>query len=201
MNRLDTVKRFHAWRKTLNESIDESRRRLLVCDGTGCRALGSRKILLSLQDEINRTKLDASIEVVGTGCPGFCECGPLITIYPQRVSYQRVTLEDVPEIVEKSLVGTEVIERLLYHDPQTGASIKHEPDLPFYEKQERIVLDFNGRMDPHSLEEYVSLGGYTALAQVLNGMSPDQVIEEIKTAGLRGRGGAGFPTAIKWRLC
>ncbi|HEY69060.1 MAG TPA: NADH-quinone oxidoreductase subunit NuoF [Anaerolineae bacterium] len=201
MNRLDTIEQFQTWRQTLNGEIDENRRRLLVCDGTGCRALGSRQILLSLQEAIQRAKLDASIEVVGTGCPGFCECGPLITIYPQRVSYQKVTLEDVSEIVAKSLVGDEVIERLLYHDPQTGASIKNEPDLPFYEKQERIVLDFNGRMDPHSLEEYVSLGGFTALAQVLDSMSPDQVIEQIKAAGLRGRGGAGFPTAIKWRLC
>jgi NADH-quinone oxidoreductase subunit F len=201
MNRLDTVKQFQSWRQTLTGEIDESRRRLLVCDGTGCRALGSRQILLRLQEEIERNKLDTSIEVVGTGCPGFCECGPLITIYPHRVSYQKVTLEDVPEIITKSLIGDEVIERLLYHDPQTGASIKKEPDLPFYEKQERIVLDFNGRMDPHSLEEYVSLGGFTALAQVLDSMSPDQVIEEIKAAGLRGRGGAGFPTAIKWRLC
>ena len=201
MNRLDTIKQFQTWRKTLTGEIDDHRRRLLVCDGTGCRALGSRQILLSLQEEIKQAKLDASIEVVGTGCPGFCECGPLITIYPQRVSYQKVTLEDVSEIVSRSLVGDEVIERLLYHDPQTGASIKNEPDLPFYEKQERIVLDFNGRMDPHSLEEYVALGGFTALAQVLNSMSPDQVIEEIKAAGLRGRGGAGFPTAIKWRLC
>ena len=133
---------------------------LRVCDGTGCRALGSQKVLAALREEIYQAKLETKIEVVGTGCPGFCECGPLLTIYPQRISYQKIKLSDVHEIVKHTLVEGEMIERLLYTDPQTGEHIHHEPDLPFYQKQKRLVLNFNGRIDPTRIEDYVALGGY-----------------------------------------
>jgi NADH-quinone oxidoreductase subunit F len=201
MNRLYTIEDFHTWQNDLSAAWDDSRPCLRVCDGTGCRALGSQKVLAGLRKELNNAHLDAPIEVIGTGCPGFCECGPLITIYPQRISYQKVRPEDIPEIVQKTLVGGEIIERLVYSDPQTGERIHEEPKLPFYLKQNRTVLDLNGRVDPTRIEDYVALGGYAGLVKALSSLSPDEVIAEVKAAGLRGRGGAGFPTGLKWELC
>jgi NADH:ubiquinone oxidoreductase subunit F (NADH-binding)/(2Fe-2S) ferredoxin len=201
MNRLQTIADFQTWQAKLVAEWDEDRSSLHVCDGTGCRALGSQEVLENLRSEIKETKLDTSIEVIGTGCPGFCECGPLITVYPQRISYQKVKPEDAPEIIQKTLIDGEIIERLLYTDPQTGEHIHIEPDLPFYAKQKRVVLDFNGRIDPNRLEDYVALDGYSSLAKVFNSMTPEQVIDEIKASGLRGRGGAGFPTGLKWEFC
>ncbi len=201
MNRLQSAAEFHNWQSRLAAGWDETKPCLKVCDGTGCRALGSQKVLAALREEIKKAGKDTAIEVVGTGCPGFCECGPLITIYPQRISYQKIKTTDVPQIVEQTLVNGQIIDELLYTDPQTGSHIHLEPDLPFYKKQKRLVLDFNGRIDPTRIEDYVALGGYTSLATVISGMKPELVIREIKSSGLRGRGGAGFSTGTKWELC
>jgi NADH:ubiquinone oxidoreductase subunit F (NADH-binding)/(2Fe-2S) ferredoxin/NAD-dependent dihydropyrimidine dehydrogenase PreA subunit len=201
MKRLESAGEFHTWQLALVAACDDTQTSLHVCDGTGCRALGSQKVLAGLQKEITDRKLDLSIQVVGTGCPGFCECGPLVTIYPERISYQKVKLEDVPEIVSRTLVSGEIIERLLYSDPLTGEHIHNEADLPFYRKQVRSILDLNGLIDPTEIGDYAARGGYTALAKVLQDMTPEQVIEEVRAAGLRGRGGAGFPTGLKWGLC
>lgn len=201
MNRLLTIQEFQAWQATLKDQWDESKPCLRVCDGTGCRALGSQKVLESLRSELKNVKMDTPVEVIGTGCPGFCECGPLITIYPQRISYQKVKPGDISAIVHETMLQGKIIENLLYTDPQTGEHIHTEPDLPFYQKQKRLVLDFNGRIDPTRLEDYISLGGYSALVKVLTSMRPEQVIAEVKASGLRGRGGAGFSTGQKWELC
>ncbi len=201
MIRFQSTGEFTRWQAELAGSWDETKPCLRVCDGTGCRALGSQKVLAALRDEINKREQDVPIEVIGTGCPGFCECGPLMTVYPQRISYQKVKPSDVTEIVEQTLVQGKTVERLLYADPQSGAHIKLEPNLPFYQKQKRLVLDFNGRIDPTKIEDYVALGGYTSLARVLSSFTPEQVIAEVKRAGLRGRGGAGFSTGTKWELC
>jgi len=201
MNRLQSAVEFHSWQASLATAWDDSKPCVRVCDGTGCRALGSQKVLASLREEVDKAQLDTPIEVIGTGCPGFCECGPLLTIYPQRISYQRLTAADASEIVRQTLQGGEIIERLLYTDPQTGEHIHSEPDLPFYRRQKRQVLGLNGRVDPRRIEDYIALGGYKALAKVLTSMTPEQVIAEIKASGLRGRGGAGFLTGLKWELC
>lgn len=201
MNRLQDTKEFQSYQTTLAAGWDESKPCLRVCDGTGCRALGSQKVLTNLRDELDKVRLDAEIEVVGTGCPGFCEYGPLITIYPQRISYLKVQPKDIPEIVNQTLLSGEVIERLLYTDPDTGEHIIKEHDLPFYLKQKRSVLAMNGRIDPTQIEDYLALGGYSSLVKALTSMSPENVIEELKTSGLRGRGGAGFPTGLKWEIC
>ncbi len=200
MNPLSSISAFKAWQATLSAAWDETKPCLKVCDGTGCRALGSQKVLASLQKEISKSHLDTPIEVIGTGCPGFCECGPLVTVYPQRISYQKVKPDDVPEIVQETLAAGRTIERLLYTDPASGQHIHTEPELPFYGKQKRMVLDFNGRIDPKRLEDYVALGGYSALVKVLEGIPPEKVIEEIKASGLRGRGGAGFLAGKKWEM-
>jgi len=201
MSRLQSIQEFQAWQANLEAGWDGDKPCLRVCDGTGCRALGSQKVLAGLRKEIQNAKLDTPIEVIGTGCPGFCECGPLITIYPQRISYQRVMPEHLSDIVQRTLKNGEIIEDFLYTDPQTGEHIHREPDLPFYQKQKRLVLDMNGKIDPTQIEDYVALGGYKALKKVLIGMTPEQVISEIKASGLRGRGGAGFPAGLKWELC
>ena len=201
MTRINAPAELDTWRAQLFAAHDPKQPCLRVCDGTGCRALGSQKVLASLREELKWANLSTPIRVVGTGCPGFCECGPLITIDPQRLSYQRVKLTDVAEIVHRTLVGGETIERLLYTDPHTGQPIHHEHDLPFYQKQKRLVLDLNGRIDPTRLEDYVALGGYTSLAKALSTMTPEQIIAEVKASGLRGRGGAGFPAGFKWEIC
>jgi NADH:ubiquinone oxidoreductase subunit F (NADH-binding)/(2Fe-2S) ferredoxin len=200
MNRIESIMEFQNWQMNLSAEWDETRPCLRVCDGTGCRALGSQKVLAALREQVRKANLETPIEVVGTGCPGFCECGPLVTIYPQRISYQKIKPSDVPEIVEKTLGKGKTIERLLYTDPQTGEHIHREPDLPFYQKQKRLVLDFNGRIDPSKIEDYVALGGYTSLAKAFS-VTPEQIIDEVKRSGLRGRGGAGFSTGTKWKLC
>ena len=201
MNRIQSTIEFQMWQTKLSAEWDESKPCLRVCDGTGCRALGSQKVLAALREQIRKANLHTSIEVVGTGCPGFCECGPLITVYPQRLSYQKVKVTDVPEIVEKTLRDGKRIDRLLYTDPLTGEHIHREPDLPFYQKQKRLVLDFNGKIDPAKIEDYIALGGYSSLARALSTMTAEQTITEIKRSGLRGRGGAGFSTGTKWQLC
>jgi NADH-quinone oxidoreductase subunit F len=201
MNPYNTLTEFEAWQARLAAEWDEDKPCLRVCDGTGCRALGSQQVLERLRSEIDQAQLKVPIEVVSTGCPGFCECGPLITVYPQRISYQKVRAEDTPEIVHKTLAQGITLQRLLYTDPKTGEHIHLEPELPFYQKQKRLVLLLNGRIDPTRIEEYVALGGYTALAKALHGLAPQQIIDEVKASGLRGRGGAGFPAGLKWEIC
>ncbi len=137
--------------------------------------------------------------VKSTGCHGFCERGPLVVVFPDRIFYQRVSPDDVPEIVEETLMNGRIVDRLLYTVPSTGEKITYEPDVPFYKRQQRIVFGSNGMIDPTDIDDYIALDGYTALARTLSDYSPDQVVDEISRSGLRGRGGAGFPTGEKWR--
>lgn len=201
MNPIKSIEEFRAWQSEVAAGWDDQKHCLRVCDGTGCRALGSQKVLAGLRKEIEKAHLDTPIEVVGTGCPGFCECGPLVTIYPQRISYQRVKPGDTEAIVRETLIKGNTIEDLLYTDPQTGQHIHDEPDLPFYQKQKRLVLNLNGRIDPVKIEDYIALGGYSALVKVLSSMTPEQVLADVKASGLRGRGGAGFLAGMKWEMC
>lgn len=198
---LSSPKDFFQWHSQLNSLWDETKPAIHVCDGTGCRALGSQMVLDRLRDGLCRASLDINLQVIGTGCPGFCECGPLITIYPQRISYQKVKPSDIPEIIQTTIIKGQIIDHLLYTDPLSGEKIHAEPELPFYQKQKRLLLDFNGQVDPTRIQDYIALGGYTALAKTLAEMKPEEVIIEIKNSGLRGRGGAGFPTGLKWEIC
>jgi NADH-quinone oxidoreductase subunit F len=141
------------------------------------------------------------VNVLATGCPGFCERGPLVVVRPEGIFYERVKVTDVPEIVEETLVKGKVVERLLYEDPRTGELVTHEADVPFYALQQREILWINGLLDPTRIEDYIALGGYGAAMKALFEMSPDQVIDAVKLSGLRGRGGAGFPTGRKWEGC
>ncbi|MBN2073511.1 MAG: 4Fe-4S binding protein [Actinobacteria bacterium] len=169
-----------------------------VCSGPGCKALGSGKLFSALQKELKNAGKDraANISVKKTGCHGFCEMGPVIMILPGQTCYIRVSLDDIPEIVEKTIDG-EIVERLVYTDEQ-GKRIAKAPDIPFYKFQEKIILKDNPEIDPSKIEDYIGLGGYQSLAKALNEMTPGEVIDEVKKANLRGRGGGGFPAGIKW---
>ncbi len=189
------------YRQGIRAAADPLQRRIRVCDGTGCRALGSRKVLARLQETLREAGLAEGIEVAPTGCPGFCELGPLITIDPEKIAYNRVSVDDVPAIVARTIAQGEIIDGLLFVDPVTGQTIIHDHELPFYTKQIRRVLELNGEIDPTRIEDYVAYDGYAALSKSLWQMTPEQVIEEVKQSGLRGRGGAGFPTGMKWQFC
>ncbi len=174
------------------------RAQVLVCSGTGCSASGSETVQKRLAEEIEKLGLANEIEIVETGCRGFCEVGPIIVIYPDGIFYCRVKEDDVPFLAEETLLKGRVVERLLYKDPMTARALPHYGDIPFYGKQVRVVLRNCGMIDPESIDEYIARDGYAALAKVLEEMSPAEVLEEIRRAGLRGRGGGGFPTARKW---
>jgi NADH-quinone oxidoreductase subunit F len=145
-------------------------------------------------------KQNSQIDLKITGCPGFCEQGPIVVIQPERTLYVKVAPRDAVDIV-KSLASKTVVERLLYKDPQTDKRIVHEYDVPFYREQERVLLKHNGVIDPTKIEDYVAVGGYQAFAKALTRMTPDGIIDEVKRAGQRGRGGAGFSAGLKWELC
>jgi NADH-quinone oxidoreductase subunit F len=201
--RIDSVAELQTLRSRLAAVHDPNRPCVTVCGGTGCRVYGSERIWNALREEIARQRVHASLEydVKVTGCHGFCEKGPLVVIRPQGILYTRVQLDDVPAIVHETLAGNRVIDRLLYVDPQSGRPIEHEHAVPFYKHQQRLVLNWNGDLDPSSIDEYIARGGYASLARVLSSMTPEQVIGQVKASGLRGRGGAGFPTGDKWALC
>lgn len=178
----------------------DSTPQLRVCLGSGCRASGGERVVAAFREEIENQGLGSKIEIKETGCHGFCEKGPLV-IAPPDIFYQTVKPEDVEEIVCETLINGKIVERLLYVDPLTNERIVHEDEVPFYKKQMRHVLAYNGRIDPDSIEDYITVDGYSALAKALHGLTPEEVIDEVKRAGLRGRGGAGFPTGVKWELC
>ena len=177
------------------------RAHVLVCTGTGCVASGSRQVIAKLNEELKAQGLDKEVKVVETGCQGFCEQGPLVIIYPEGTFYTHVHEEDVKEIVSEHLVKGRVVSRLLFKEPLTAQRVPDYADIDFYKKQHRLVLKNCGHINPDSLEEYIGADGYEGLAKVLLTMTPEQVVEEMKKTGLRGRGGGGFPTGMKWGFC
>jgi len=172
-----------------------------VCCGTGCLALGAAGVVEAFKEELKNRGLEEEIEIKATGCHGFCEKGPVIVIRPEKIFYHGASVEDVPEIISETILNGNVINRLLYTDPATKRKVVHEDEVKFYKMQQRLVFGNNGSIDPTSIEDYIAVGGYAALAKVLFEMSPRQIIDEVKKAGLRGRGGGGFPTGVKWESC
>jgi len=188
-------------RQSILRKRDPSRTCISVCAGTGCRASGAEAVVDAFTGEIERREIQLSVELKETGCHGFCERGPIVVIRPKRVFYQQVKPEDVPEIISETVLKGNIIERLLYVDPVTREKIVYEPEVPFYKRQTRTIFGANGEIDPRDIEDYIAVEGYSALSKALFQMSPDEIIEEVKTSGLRGRGGAGFPTGRKWQSC
>ncbi|MEI7448696.1 MAG: NADH-quinone oxidoreductase subunit NuoF [Desulfomonile sp.] len=174
---------------------------ITVCGGTGCHAQGGTKIVQAFREEIKNQALDGSVELRTTGCHGFCEQGPIVVIHPEGIFYSRLKAEDVPEVVTETIVNNRIVERLLYTVPKKKHRIISEKDVPFYQKQKRVVFAHNGLIDPTDIRDYIALDGYQALVKTLQTMTPEDVIAEIKASGLRGRGGAGFPTGRKWESC
>ena len=189
------------WREKILAAGDASRPRITVCGGTVCLALASGEVGAALEQALEQQGMHASVEMKTTGCPGLCDRGPLVTIYPQGIFYTKVKPEDCSEIISQTVKNGEIIEHLLYEDPLTGKKIIHITDVPFYKEQTRVLLKDSGLIDPYKIEDYIAVGGFRALEKALTEMTPEQIIAEIKRSGLRGRGGGGFPTGVKWELC
>jgi NADH:ubiquinone oxidoreductase subunit F (NADH-binding)/(2Fe-2S) ferredoxin len=175
-------------------------RTLAVCS-TGCQAVGAAQVCQAFEDEITRLGVADRVRLKRTGCHGFCEQGPVLVVHPERIFYPHVRVEDVHEILERTALRGEPIDRILYTDPKTGEKIVRDCDVPFYRLQTRIVFRHNIELDPVDLDDYIARDGYAAAARALCEMQPEQVIDEVKRSGLRGRGGAGFPAGVKWDLC
>ena len=176
------------------------RSNVLVCGGTGCSSSNSQEIMRRLEEEIKKKGLDKEVNVVCTGCFGLCSLGPVVIVYPEGSFYSKVTLADIPEIVEEHLLKGRIVKRLLYQETIDNDAIHSLTDTPFYKKQKRIALRNCGVINPEVIEEYIAMDGYSALGKVLTEMKPEEVIQVIKDSGLRGRGGGGFPTGLKWSL-
>lgn len=176
------------------------RSQVLVCGGTGCTASDSKGIIDAFNTEITKHGIENEIEIVRTGCFGLCELGPVVIIYPEGAFYSRVKVEDIPELVEEHLVKGRILKRLVYHEAIEDDRVKSLNNVDFYKKQIRIALNNCGVIDPENIDEYIAFDGYKALEKVLTEMKPKDVVDTIKKSGLRGRGGGGFPTGMKWEF-
>ena len=176
------------------------RKHVLVCGGTGCTSSGSKKIIEKLHEEIRKNSLENEIGVVKTGCFGLCALGPIMIVYPEGAFYSMVKEEDIPEIVSEHLLNGRIVTRLLYQETVSEDGILPLQETEFYKKQKRIALRNCGVINPENIEEYIAREGYSALAKCITEMKPEEVINEIKLSGLRGRGGGGFPTGLKWEF-
>lgn len=201
MKHLNGILEFKQWQDELIQSRDPDARTIVLCGGTGCNATGSKPVAEAIREQIDNYGLSDEVSLRITGCHGFCEKGPLMVVQPEGILYTGVKPEDVPEIMKETILNKKIIERLLYIDPVTGNKITYERDVQFYNKQARIIFGDNGRINPVKIEDYISIGGYQALAKTLAENNPDAVISMIKKSGLRGRGGGGFPAGIKWESC
>jgi len=178
--------------------MDFYRAHVLICAGTGCTSMDSRVLLQNMQDEITKHGLEKEVKVIETGCFGFCNMGPIMVVYPEGTFYCLVKPEDAVEIVEEHLIKGRPVDRLRYQDGQTTTETVEMENIEFFKYQKRVALENCGMINPEDIDEYIAHDGYFALAKCINEMTPDEVIDEMKKSGLRGRGGAGFPTGNKW---
>ena len=178
--------------------MSKYRMHVLVCGGTGCVSSDSMKIVENFKKQIKAAGLAEEVQVVATGCFGFCEKGPIVKIHPDNILYVEVKPEDTQEIVNEHCIKGRIVDRLLYVEPTFEQRISEHKDMPFYKKQLRVALRNCGAIDPENIDEYIAADGYQALGKILTDMTPAQVVETVKLSGLRGRGGGGFPTGMKW---
>ena len=198
MPRINSASELEKLRKGVLSERDPDKPCIAICAGMGCFGLDNGRIICAFEEEINKQDLKTKVDIKATGCHGYCEKGPMVVIYPDEICYIQVTPEDVPEIVSQTVLGKKVIDRLTYTDPDTGEKAAHQSEIPFYKNQMRLLMINNTKIDPKSIDDYLASGGYSALSKSLFEMSPEQVLEEIIKADLRGRGGGGFPAGRKW---
>ena len=198
MARLNSPEALRKLRQAILSKRDPANPCISICAGAGCVASGADDVIDAFKKEIEKAGLTTTVDTKGTGCPGFCERGPVVVIYPAEICYLQVKAEDVHEIVEQTIKENKVIERLLYEDPATGEKAVKESDISFYKRQQRTVLCNNIKIDSKNIDDYLAIGGYAALAKALSEMTDVEVLEEVKKSNLRGRGGAGFPAGRKW---
>jgi NADH-quinone oxidoreductase subunit F len=201
MEKVQSIERLEALQSAALAKQQAVPRCLTLCGGTGCRAYGCMEVVEAFRKELKAKGLSRTVAVKTTGCHGFCERGPMALVSPEGIFYEQISTRDVPEIVEKTLLQNEIVERLLYKDPKTSKPILKETDIPFYRLQNRFLLGDNLVIDPTLIEDYFAQGGYQALWKALTRMTPEEIIEQVKTSGLRGRGGGGFPAGRKWESC
>ncbi|MBW1732820.1 MAG: NAD(P)H-dependent oxidoreductase subunit E, partial [Deltaproteobacteria bacterium] len=198
MSLINSPSELEEFRKGILSERDPDKPCIALCSGSACHASGSKEVAASLEEELKKQGLTDKVEIRKTGCHGFCERGPIIVIYPEEVCYFQIKPEDIPEIVSQTVMGKQVIDRLLCTDPGIKEKIIHESEIPFYKYQKRLVFGSNGSIDPKSIDDYLAIGGYSALAKALFEMTDEEVLEEVKKSNLRGRGGGGFPAGKKW---
>lgn len=198
MAQLNSPGELYNFRQELLSKKDPDKPCISICAGAGCIASGADEVIEAFKLEIKNQGLTAKVDTKGTGCPGFCEQGPVVVIYPEEITYLKVTAKDVPEIISKTIKENKIINRLLFKDPATGEKAVHESDISFYKTQERTVLCNNIKIDSKNIDDYIALDGYSALGKAFGSMTGLKVLEEVKNSNLRGRGGAGFPAGIKW---
>lgn len=196
--KISSIKELNDLRRKIQAKMDPGKPCITVCGGPGCLAKQCLDVRDEFISEIAAKSLKDKVDIRTTGCHGYCDRGPIALIHPQGIFYQRLTAEDVKEIVDETILNGRTVDRLIYTDTETGNTIENEEEIPFYKRQMQLVLKDNRRIDPHSIEDYIAIGGYSALAKVLGGMKPQEVLDEVKRSGLRGRGGGGFPTGVKW---
>jgi len=197
MNRLQSAAELENFRAGILVARDPAKPCIAVCAGAACHGLDSARVARAFEAEVAKLDPGAGVELRVTGCHGYCEKGPNVVVGPDEVCYFEVKPEDVPEIVARTLTG-EVVERLVYVHPDTGDRAVHMNDVPFYRHQTRLLIGDNVRIDPMRIDDYLAVGGYASLAKALFQMTPEQVLDEVKKANLRGRGGGGFPAGQKW---
>ncbi len=190
-----------AKRAPTKKATKSYRTHVRVCVGTGCVSNGALDIKEALEKEVKKQKLDKKVLVVTTGCHGFCERGPMVHVQPDDIFYQKLKVIDIPHIVQEHFLNGRPVKKFIYKPPKSKEALPKMSDIEFFKHQQLIVLRNRGRIDPEQIDEYIAYDGYTALAKTLTTMKPKDVIKEIKASGLRGRGGAGFPTGMKWELC
>ena len=200
MKKIESPSDLEALRQNILSKRDPKRQVVKVCCSTGCRAGGSLKIIDAFKQELTISGLEDKVEIKKTGCRGFCENGPVMAVDPDNIFYNKVETDDVPEIVSETLIHGKPVERLLYTDPESREKITCEKDIPFFGKQVRRVLANCGQIDPTNIEDYIAAGGYGAIGKALSSMTPEEVINDVTDSKLRGRGGAGFSTGLKWKF-
>ena len=176
------------------------RAHVLVCGGTGCSSSDSLQMADRLKEEIAKNDLAEEVQVVITGCHGLCAMGPIMVVYPEGTLYTRITMDDIPEIVVEHLLKGRVVKRLVYEETVGDEGLRSLEETDFYKRQTRVALRNCGVIDPENIDEYIGRGGYEALGKVLTEMTPEDVVQTLLDSGLRGRGGAGFPTGLKWKF-